>query len=106
MLMNIMVKCATKSTSRIQLIHIAYSLCSNFREEQKVYKSGMGSKYYTNLCISEDTEGTIVTHCRLIIAWLQTRKCLQHVLQGKDAMGTLCTVHLISNYMLEQDMSF
>ena len=33
--------------------------------EQKVYNGCMGSKFYTKLGTEIDTEGIIVTHCRL-----------------------------------------
>ena len=35
--------------------------------ERKVYKSCMGSKFYTKLGIKGDTEGIIVIHCRLVL---------------------------------------
>ena len=34
-------------------------------QEQKVYMGCMGSKFYTKLVTKSDTEGIIVTHCRL-----------------------------------------
>ena len=53
--------------------------------EQKVYKGCMGSKFYTKLGIKIDTEGIIVTHCRLdLLKVLNLKVPFAHV------MGKCC----------------